>query len=91
MAEGRNEPFIRHDGDFDDGNRQVSDKPSQFVGLKLTKNRSVDLVSRCPVFLRPYGLDKDQCALYSTRYGDFPGEVYLPLGAVPTFEWHRRV
>eukprot|EP00171_Calliarthron_tuberculosum_P011097 IDg11097t1 len=71
MSECQNEQFICHDSDSDDGNRQVYDIPSQFVGLKLTKNRSVDLVSHCSVFLYLYGLEKALYALSSTRYGAF--------------------
>eukprot|EP00171_Calliarthron_tuberculosum_P022268 IDg22268t1 len=40
MAGSQNEPFIRHDGDVDDGHGQVFDNPSQFVGLKLTRHRA---------------------------------------------------
>eukprot|EP00171_Calliarthron_tuberculosum_P002771 IDg2771t1 len=91
MAKVVDKPFLRDDGCVNDGTGQVFDSPDQFVGLKITHLRSVDLVAGCPVFIFLYGLKKELCRIYATPHGDLPGGVHFPLNAVGTWEWQRRI
>eukprot|EP00171_Calliarthron_tuberculosum_P002080 IDg2080t1 len=84
MATPQTELFVRHDGDVDNGRGQVFDNHSQFVGLKITRHREIDLF---PITCVSAPLQAEQASLCSVIYALwlFAWRGASFLGAEPTF------
>ena len=79
-------------GEIQDSFGNVHDAPSRFYGLNLmNKDNAADFALYCPVWRYPYGLHTDICSEYVNDNGYLPGGLNIPLYALNTFEWRRRV